>query len=147
MTNQPQWQFVGGIGDVDPIAHGGGFVYIDGTGVYAPEMTWFEPGPDEEWDKIQGATKLQEYRILLENNPKAEWWYSKLSDITSFTGQTVEELQADAASADPIKRAFVYDSLIHYFGAEEFDSYPLTRTEDEAYAKYAEEMKQSRKRG
>lgn len=65
-TQQPEWKNVGHIGDVDPIAHGGGFVYVDTTGVYPPELTWFEPGSDEQWHKTEGKTPLQVYRTVLD---------------------------------------------------------------------------------
>ena len=41
-------------------------MYVDETGVYPPEMTYFEPGSDEEWREKEGATLLQEYRIVLD---------------------------------------------------------------------------------
>lgn len=142
-TKQPVWKYAGHIGDVDPIAYGGGFVYIDETGVYGPEMTWFEPGTDEQWHETEGNTPLQVFRVLLER-PESEWWFDKLDTIASYTGQTVAELVLEAKSDNPVQVAQVYSDLIHYYGVEEFDSYPSTMTEDEAYARYAEEMRLSR---
>ena len=55
-TQQPRWKNVGHIGDVDPIAHGGGFVYEDSTGVYCPEMTYFETLDDGTWVRMRGNT-------------------------------------------------------------------------------------------
>ena len=133
------------IGDRDPIAYGGGFLYIDETGVYVPEISWFEPAPDEDWHKTEGKTPLQVYRLLLERQPENEWWYERLADIASFTGQSVEQLQADAVGSLQAQ-ADLYADLVRYFGAEEFDSDPLTMTEDEAYAKFDEEMKARGKR-
>lgn len=141
--SQPSWKCIGHIGDCDPIAHGGGFVYIDETGVYGPEMTWFEPLDDGTWERLEGRTPCQEYRILLENDPENEWWYDDLASIASFTGRTVEECQADAKSDNLLHRAWLYDSLCHYHGAENFDAYPLTLTEDEMYVRYTDEMDMS----
>ena len=140
MTNQPTWKCIGHVGDVDPIAHGGGFVYVDETGVYGPEMTWFEPAPDEQWRETEGGTPVQEYRVLLERGVE-EWWYGKLDSLADSTGVPVEEYRRIAQSGEPLKLAQLYYDLIHYHGAHEFDSYPVTRTEEEAYAKYADEMK------
>lgn len=140
-TQQPQWKCIGHIGDVDPIAHGGAFVYIDETGVYPAEMTWFQPGPDETWDKIGGQTPLEQYRIILERDPTDEWWWDKIPEVAKSCGQTEDEFRAFATDPNPLKRAWVYDSLIAYFGPHEFDSYPTTQTEDQAYEQYAEEMK------
>ena len=144
MTNQPIWKYAGHIGDVDPIAYGGGFVYTDETNVYGPELTYFEPGPDEEWHDKGGETKLTVYRVLLESG-SCEWWYSKLSEVAEFTGQDIADLERIATSPiSPLELASLYSDLIHYFGPHDFDSYPTETTENEAYAKYAEEMKQSR---
>ena len=65
-TNQPKWKCIGHIGDVDPIAYGGGFVYVDETGIYPPELTYFEPASDEDWKENEDKAKLQEYRIVLD---------------------------------------------------------------------------------
>jgi len=138
---QPKWRHIGSIGDVDPIAYGGAFVYEDTTGVYAPEMSWIEPGTDEQWHEMEGRTPLQVFRILLERDPQHEFWYEKLPQIATYTGQPLEELQQAARSDNALAKAQLYDSLIRYFGVEELDSYPDTMTEDEAYAKYADEMK------
>ena len=143
MTNQPVWKYAGHIGDTDPIAYGGGYVYTDKTGVYAPELTWFEPAPDEEWHKTEGTTPLQVYRVMLERDSTAEWWYDKLESIASYIGQTLEDVQIMAKSSNPVELAQLYSDLFSYFGVHEFDSYPNTMTEDEAYAQYAEEMKAS----
>lgn len=69
-TTQPQWAPISSIGDVDPIAFGGAIVYEDQTGHYPPEMTWFEPAPDEDWqrDTEDGTrnAKVAVYRIVLD---------------------------------------------------------------------------------
>lgn len=47
-TPQPVWKFIANLGDANPIDHGGYFVYIDETGVYAPEAELLvEPSDDE----------------------------------------------------------------------------------------------------
>ncbi len=102
-----------------------------------------EPSSDELWHELGEKTPLDVYRILLEKDSTREWWYEKLGEIKTFTGQTLQQLINDAANPDSLVRAWVYDSLIRYFGVEEFDSYPLRMTEDEAYERYASEMKLS----
>jgi hypothetical protein len=140
--SQPKWKPIGHIGDVDPIAHGGGFVYEDQTGVYAPEMAWFEPSPDEQWHRLQGNTPLSVYRILIERDPASEWWYERLDEVARFCGRSIEDAQR-LANGNIIERAFLYDALIHYFGTENFDSYPTQTTEGKAYFRYWREMRQS----
>lgn len=144
MSNQPQWKFVGRIGDTDPIAYGGGFVYVDETGVYGPELTFFEPGSDEQWHNLGDKTPLRVSRILLEREPEKEWWWEKLADVAQSCGSTVEALQAEARSEDPITRALVYNELIAHFGAYEFDTEPKEMKEGEAYTRYKAEMGLSR---
>lgn len=144
-TNQPIWKCAGRTGDIDPIAFGGGFVYTDETGVYGPELTFFEPGQDEEWNKKGGMTPVTVYRVMLDSGPR-EWWYPQLENLAKYTGQTLTELETCAKSKDPQTLAILYSDLISYFGAHEFDSYPNTFTEDECYAKYANEMKMTHTR-
>lgn len=139
MSEQPNWKHVGSIGDRDPIAYGGGFIYEDTTGVYAPEVTYFEPAPDEEWHKTEGKTPVTVYRFVLERDPRSEWWWERLAEVASYTTRTIEHCQADAFGT-PQQQAQLYSDLISYFGAEEFDSYSTTMTEDEAYERYAAEM-------
>ena len=42
MTQQPVWKKVGTVGDINPLDYDGGFVYVDTTGVYPPEMEYIE---------------------------------------------------------------------------------------------------------
>lgn len=142
MSQQPIWKYVGHVGDRDPIAHGGGFVYEDITGVYPPEIHWFEPGSDEEWRDKGGATKLQVYRVMIEPDPEGEWWWKRLDDVASFTGLYLEALQ-ESAKDTTMERAILYADMLHYFGLHEFDSYPIEMTEDEAYSRYAFELAKS----
>jgi hypothetical protein len=141
-TKQPSWKFVGHIGDVDPIAYGGAFIYVDSTGIYCPEMMWFDPSSDDVWNKLGNKTPITEYRILLERDSEAEWWYERLDAIACFTGQPLEELQKAAKSMNPLEKAWLYDSLIGYFGVENFDqSHALTMLDWEARRKYRKILK------
>ncbi len=165
--SQPEWQYVCTIGDRDPIAFGGGFVYKDLTGVYAPELVYFEPGSDEDWHKTEGETPLQAYRLcldpprfktLIHGNYKSdftpaergkswnwynEWFVSDLPSIASSAGTTACTLLRRLFSKEPRRRAWAYYDIIGHRGAYQFDQYPVTMTEDEAYARYDSEMKAS----
>jgi hypothetical protein len=172
-TKQPSWKCIGHIGDVDPIAYGGGFVYIDETGIYPPELTYFEPAEDSNWQENGKQSKLQKYRVVLDaprfktltdkgkrecfgtkelpaNQRGNTWyWYSEwyvkdLVSVANACGTRAFSLLRDLMSRNPMRRAFAYESLIRYFGVHEFDSYPRTLTEGEAYARFAEEMKLAR---
>ena len=141
-TKQPNWKAIGHVGDIDPIAYGGGFVYEDKTGVYCPEMIYFEPSDSDTWHKLEGKSPVQVFRVLIERDSPREWWYAKLGDVARSYGQSLEEMQA-LANGTTMERAYVYETLIGYFGAEEFDSQPSETTEGKAYFRYWREMRKS----
>lgn len=170
-TNQPKWKCVGHVGDIDPIAHGGGFIYQDETGIYPPELAYFEPSDDGEWERLQEKTPLTIYRVSLEpprfktlteegksrglhhtrELPPSErgktwewyneWFVDKLSDVATTNGVTPLRLLRELFSKEPQQRALAYWELILYFGPDEFDQYPLQTTEGEAYERYEMEMR------
>jgi hypothetical protein len=139
-TQQPEWKCVGSFGDVDPIAYGGGFIYEDTTGVYAPEVTLFIPGSDEKWKEKEGKTPLEVRRFIIERTPQDEWWWDKRADLAGFMGGTVAEFEEDAVNGSLRQQANIYQSIGQYYGFDNFDAEPRTMTEDEAYEKYKEEM-------
>lgn len=169
--SQPQWKLAGHVGDIDPIAFGGGFVYVDETGVYPPEMTYFEPAPDEEWHKLGDKVPVQIYRVVLDpprfktlteagkrqlgitrakdlptSDRNVTWywyneWYVKyLPKVAESCGDTAFNFLRALLGKNPIARALVYESMIHYFGIVEFDSCPIEMPQDVAYTRYADEM-------
>lgn len=169
MTEQPKWKYAGHVGDVDPIAYGGGFVYVDETGVYPPELVYFEPATDEQWQATEGNSPVTIYRLCLEP-PRfktltdkgrsaltsaadlpplqrgdtwewhEEWFVRSLDSVAQSCGTTKFQLLRLLFSKDPRQLAFAYDTLIQHFGPFEFDQYPITMTEEEAYERYKEEM-------
>lgn len=128
-TQQPNWKLVANLGDVNVAEYGGFLVYVDTTGVYAPEVEMYEAKDDETGGMMS--------RFILERNPAGEWWFDKLQDVANSCGQEVAEYKSDLASGDPIKVASVYRDVVAYFGAYEFDQYPVTLTEKEAQKRYA----------
>lgn len=135
-TQQPTWKLVGRLGDVDPVAYGGGFVYEDTTGVYAPEIELIDPAEDGQHDEMGDQAQCTISRFIIEPDPTREWWYSELGDVASSCGRSRAEYERNLLETGIMERALVYQDLIGYFGAHEFDSYPLTMTEAEAYARY-----------
>jgi hypothetical protein len=118
-TNQPHWRMLDNLGDVNPVDYGGFFVYVDRTGVYAPEVELLE-SPDSD-DAPEG---WDVYRACIEKDPTRQWWYDRLSEVAVSHGMELSELQRMATSADTLARAMVYQCLFSHFGAHEFDSYP-----------------------
>jgi hypothetical protein len=132
-TQQPRWKMIANLGDVHPIDYGGFFVYVDQTGVYAPEAELLE-SPDTD-DAPEGWTV---YRFVLEpctyvngilsDNPfhpdMPVWFADKLESIATTAGIIVEALILNFTSADPIARASAWRSVGDYFGFHELDHYP-----------------------
>lgn len=118
-TNQPRWKLLDNLGDVSPVEYGGFFVYVDQSGVYAPEVELLE-SPDTD-DSPEGWTT---YRAVVEKDSTAEWWYDRLSAVAASIGMELSELQRMATGDDVLAKAMVYQYLFSHFGAHEFDSYP-----------------------
>lgn len=153
MTAQPDWELVGTIGDVDPLGYGGGFVFRDKTGVYAPEIEYVEPNGDGgSRDDVQSVTV---YRVILEPHtyghphgidgvlsdnkyhPESPVWYAKeLDSVCESCDCDRDELIAALCGNDPVAKAGAYETLASYFGWDEFDNYPLNLTPSEAEERY-----------
>jgi hypothetical protein len=140
-TKQPVWKLTGHIGDRDVISYGGGFIYEDTTGVYPPEVAYFEPASNADWRKKDSDAICTIYRFCLERDGTKEWWFKSLDKISSFTGESLESLEHVARVGRLLEVALLYSDLVSYFGAFEFDSYPLQLKEKDARAKYAAELK------
>ena len=110
-----------------------------------PQAEWYgEPEDDPRTWKV--------YRLILEpctfedgvlsDNPFrrgfAVWYADKLQQVASHIGGSYLDLVSALVSEPIIARARVYVDLVSYFGAHEFDSYPLTLTRAEVIARYAE---------
>jgi len=72
--SQPDWKFEAQLGDVNPIDHGGKFLFSDKTGVYAPELEvleLIEGDTEDEYNddgelETEGDMKWQVHRFILE---------------------------------------------------------------------------------
>jgi hypothetical protein len=155
-TQQPDWELVGTIGDVDPLGYGGGFVFRDKTGVYAPEIEYVEP--EERHgdvgfsppDSREAVTSVTVYRVVLEphtyvngilsDNPYHPalpvWYADDLDSICESCDCDRDELIAALCGDDPMAKAGAYESLASYWGWHEFDHYALVLTPSEAEERY-----------
>ena len=148
-----------GIGDVDPLGYGGGFVYrllpsSNGSGF---ELEYIDPPPDEEFDTKGALWTI--YRTPLDRcipNPakKGAWVNASLLDrplpcplgtYSEWWGDDVQAMVAcmdhstfaqDMASEDPLLRARAYQTIGQYHGWENLDSYPLMLTRAEVTKRY-----------
>jgi hypothetical protein len=162
--SQPKWKYVGNLGDKDPIEYGGLFVFVDETGVYAPEMERLEMDDDSEMDEDKQRFTVHRVcldrctwidGVLSENKFHPEhtaWWATPeserkerpqdstyLKNVADCCGTSSEDLIQMFCSDDPIERAQAYRDVLDYHGWENGDSYPLTGlTRTEAEKRYAD---------
>jgi hypothetical protein len=154
MTDQPKWKLLANLGDVNPIDHGGYFVFEDETGVYPPEAEVLLEPPD---DTEEGSERWEVYRFSLDRCKMKqgylvsfafdkkwpcplswyeEWFAKDLNDVASFIGQTEDELQDMFCSADPLERAQAYRAIGDYHGYANLDSYSLSLDRFEVQERY-----------
>ena len=150
MTEQPVWQAIANLGDVNPLDHGGAYVLIDQTGVYPPEVEFIEV-PDEEPFEYNPYTV---YRFPLENftltdgilsdnpyHPKYPVWFA--DSINDMVGpEDAQELVDGFLSDNPIAKAQSYLTVLYYYGPVEFDQYPLTFSRAELEARLSQDKYQ-----
>lgn len=158
-TKQPTWKLVCNMGDVSIAEYGGFLVYEDETGVYPPEVELYEANDNETGGTMyrfilerprfktlteEGKRQLrgkgikdanQQHKMWYWHN---EWYVSKLAEVASFVGMTKFQLLRMLLGKDTTQRAIAYQILVSYFGPHEFDSYPVTLTENQAKQRYAE---------
>ena len=164
---QPIWRYVANLGDMTPLDYGGMFLYVDKTGVYAPELVRLEPLVDGKYevrrvcldrceltlctcescdgDKLRLTTQ---HIATAKNLPyplhKYEEWFAKdLDKAVSCIGCSPLSLICDLCSADPKVRAFAYMAIYDYHGWDNGDSYPNTMTRSEVRKRYRNEIEHS----
>lgn len=129
---QPQWKQVGHIGDVSWPEYDGGPVFVDETGVYAPELEYVE-APSENVDFEDPSARWTVYRVPLEKGVP-DW--GDINDVARTVGQDPGELRAAFESDDPIDRANAYQDWASHYGWFELDQYPLQLTCPEVNKRY-----------
>ena len=148
ISQQPEWEFVGNIGDASPLEYGGGFVYRDKTGVYPPEVHYWLEREEDSNGNHRGKFIVYTFQcepcfftdgILSDNkyhkNTPA-WFADKLDSI----GIDEDELIDAFLSADPMLNAFAWQETGQYWGFENLDSYPERYTPAEMEERYAKEL-------
>ena len=145
-TQQPEWELVGTIGDVNPVDYGGGFVFRDKTVVYEPEVEYIEPNGDEPEDGVTVYRVSMEKHTfidgILSDNPYHPgifvWYADKLASVCKTCDCHLDELIAALCGDDPSSKAWAYETMAICWGWGEFDHYPLTLTAEEAEKRYGE---------
>ena len=75
MTNQPDWECIGQLGDADPIEHGGYWILRDKTGVYPEEGEFLVVPEDEDGGELSPDGRVME--MLSEHTLEGwleGWW-------------------------------------------------------------------------
>jgi hypothetical protein len=138
-TQQPSFWCIANIGDADPLNHGGGFVLIDRTGVYSPELLMLEEpcGADETQHELSTILLDSLTRIkrddgnheLSDNRFHADTpaWFGeseRLKAVSGYCGRPYFSLLGSFLSGCPVERAFAYKEVASYYGIANFDSDP-----------------------
>lgn len=150
-TSQPVWKYTANLGDVNPF-ESGALLYIDVTGVYSPELVYFDPSEANKRAvhriPCERCTMLANDPASLSSNPfhagKPEWFASKLEQVSESMGMQVEDLAKRLVSSNPVERATGYLALVGNFGPHEFDSYPVLLTNGEIKHNYRAAFKRSK---
>jgi len=158
---QPVWKLIANLGDVNPIDHGGYFIYRDETRNYNEEAELLEviDEDSEEPKWIVRRFTLDQCTLIdgiLSDNifhPEHPAWFAApesmkalrpqdttyLSSVARYSDISLDELQANLCSPNPVERAMAYRMIGDYHGWENFDSYPLVITDrSEIEARYSQ---------
>lgn len=143
-TNQPIWKYVENFGDVNWKEYGGAFLFVDETGVYAPELEILEEPAEDAETQVWVA-----YRIVLDKcfytkgvlsdnkyHKNVQAWFGQL--LVDSGEEDEEQAIENLCSDDPKLRAMGYLHVVGHYGAYEFDQYPQTFNSskvDERYEK------------
>ena len=145
MTEQPDWECIANIGDINPIDHGGKFVLVDKTGVYAPEREVLEKEYNQRNSWMVWRFIMEPHTYIdgvLSDNPHHPampvWYADDIDSVAQACGITADALIANLCSADPRQRAEGYYCLFTCLSADNFDSYPLTLDRAEVEERYSE---------
>jgi len=142
-TNQPVWDLYANYGDVNPLDHGGYFVFVDTTGVYQPEAVHYQ------------AETRTVHRFILEpctyvnsvlsDNPShpeiSAWFADNLQAPADFGGYSVADLIADFVGDELSERAMAWHLIGEYYGFDNLDHSPYAfETKKEAATQIAKWM-------
>lgn len=153
MTKQPEWKYIGNLGDADPLEHGGYFIFEDETGVYEPEGEIYFPCTGFAYRFILERKEIWAGHLIPLGFSKKllphpiesyiEWFDSSLEDVANYVGMSAMELAHMFTSIDPLVRAHAYRELGSYRGFLNLDGYPLKLSRLEAKARYSEYLEVS----
>lgn len=102
-------------------------IFVDTTGVYAPEIEYLDATEIYRWSLDQ--LHFNEDGDLCNAHGHQEWFqtcHADLRDVARSCGRKVRDLEDALASDNVMERAHAYMDIAGYHGAINFDQYPLT---------------------
>lgn len=133
MTQQPQWRCIANLGDVNPIEHGGAFLYIDMTGVYAPELEVWQPHDDSDYGySYRVCMGIADYPDWADFEAVARCVYYPVN----YSKTPAEALAHDLRADNLHRRAQAFIAVGDYHGYCNFDHDGTHRTFVEARRRY-----------
>jgi len=131
-------KFIGNIGDVDWLQHGGTLIFQDED--YSCEAVNIDPyrthtgEAEDEYDPCMKweihSFSLERMLILGDNSlvdahyGSVAWFSDKIEDIASCVGRKPEELRDAFTSHDPFVLSNAYSDVGSYYGYNNLDTYP-----------------------
>lgn len=112
-------KLLGGIGDVNPVTHGGGYIYQD------DDSLWLEYSHGLE----TGVSTIKLFIVHIEDCVECDW--ADLDKVATSYGCEVDSLIAMGRSPNLVDRAYLLEAIGGYYGWENFDPYPVTLTEQQ----------------
>ena len=140
--SQPKWKCVANLGDVNPVDHGGFFVFIDTTGVYPPECVALHVPSEGEEAEYPNSYELGRFICepctfvggVLSDNPfhpeLPAWWADDIDSLCDMFDRDRDEWIAHICGDGTLEeRAWCWKELFEMYGAANFgaDCPPVTR--------------------
>ncbi len=125
--SQPKWKCVVNFGDVDPMEHGGLFVFLDETKECPPEVEKIEPDQSgRAWQVHRAVLEPCTYvEGILSDNPfhpdKSAWFADDLDGVCSAIVVDRDELIRLFCSDDAVERAEAWRCVADYWGWQNLD--------------------------
>src|ERR1035437_7011908 len=121
-------KFIANLGDINPLEHGGFFVYDNDGAIEVSIIEWADEGEFRVYDfSCDGGT--------IEN----EWWFDDLNIIADYCGTTKNDIVLDMVSGDPVKVAQAFQTIIAFWGPRAFDDSPSILTRREVHNRFRKE--------
>ena len=121
-------KIIGSLGDVDPISHGGGYVFSE------DDRTWIEYLHPSECGKEEGLTL---YLVHVEDDILDDFGWVKVVDLEDHVDSSYK-LQVMSTSVDVLERAALLEMIGSCYGWVNLDEYPQSLSKEQLEKRWAE---------